>query len=717
MKHKQIAPAVEINTANKKIPIAFSNNKFSEVSESKEVSWKDLVTELSSINPGHKDGKGWLPAAIGVGPRSGDRVKSVSLLVLDVEAKTEISKGHDNKPLLDEFGDAIKKVIGPEPPTFDVMRNDLDLFGWQSIVHTSYGHRDEHQRYRIVLAISRPVLKTTSGSHEIKTLAMQVALQLGINDCVDTSCMEPARLYYLPRAPKARVELFRFAEIHGKPIDVEEVLSRAKTVEVATKTAIKQKSSLDFGENIIEAFNRAHPIGHLLEDHGYDNKGLTRWLAPCSASGMAGVHLLPDAGLGKEMIYSFHSNDPLADGHAHDAFDVHKILNHDGDFKAALTEASKVLGLERCQNFDALKFNDPHLLPNASPTKIKLMTAAEIIALPPLQWLVKDVLPTSGLATIFGQSGAGKTFLALDVGVSVADGTPWFGRRVVQRPVVYVALEGEFGLSKRLHALRKERGDKAGSNMHFVVSSFSLLNHEHVAELVAEIRAAKLEQPVIIIDTLSRAMPGGDENSGVDMGIAIEAAKSIQRAVDGLVILVHHAGKDPTRGMRGHSSLFAGADAVIMVRRENGARAWSIAKAKDSEDSSSYSFSLDTIEVGIDPDDGTSVTSCVVRESDQKLPPPKRNPEFDVLIDLIKENGVIREGYCAVAIEIWREVFYNAYPVRNSDARRKGFNRARQSLEKQGLILIQDGFIVPSDLEIQIRLMQHLSDRDGVTGA
>ena len=58
MKHKQIAPAVEINTANKKIPIAFSNNKFSEVSESKEVSWKDLVTELSSINPGHKDGKG-----------------------------------------------------------------------------------------------------------------------------------------------------------------------------------------------------------------------------------------------------------------------------------------------------------------------------------------------------------------------------------------------------------------------------------------------------------------------------------------------------------------------------------------------------------------------------------------------------------------------------------------------------------------------------------
>jgi len=95
------------------------------------------------------------------------------------------------------------------------------------------------------------------------------------------------------------------------------------------------------------------------------------------------------------------------------------------------------------------------------------------------------------------------------------------------------------------------------------------------------------------------------------MGEIIAALQKIQAALGGLVLIVHHLGKDLTRGPRGHSSFLAALDACIEVRRDGDRRAWIVAKAKDDCDGQEHPFRLEVVEVGQD-EDGDAITSCVV---------------------------------------------------------------------------------------------------------
>jgi len=102
----------------------------------------------------------------------------------------------------------------------------------------------------------------------------------------------------------------------------------------------RQKSK-GSGRDVIGPFNRAHTVEALLERHNYKRKGgAGRWLSPSSSSLTPGVNTLDD---GK--VFSHHASDPLADGHAHDAFDIYRLLDHGGDVHAAVKAAAKELGL------------------------------------------------------------------------------------------------------------------------------------------------------------------------------------------------------------------------------------------------------------------------------------------------------------------------------------------------------------------------------------
>jgi len=110
------------------------------------------------------------------------------------------------------------------------------------------------------------------------------------------------------------------------------------------------------------------------------------------------------------------------------------------------------------------------------------------------------------------------------------------------------------------------------------------------------------------------------------MGRILEAAKALADATGGLVVLVHHSGKDLTKGMRGHSSMFAAMDGAIEVSRDGDRREWRSAKSKDGEDGCAYPFRLRRIDVGTDGD-GEPITSCVVdtdlQPGELELPRPK----------------------------------------------------------------------------------------------
>jgi hypothetical protein len=142
-----------------------------------------------------------------------------------------------------------------------------------------------------------------------------------------------------------------------------------------------------------------------------------------------------------------------------------------------------------------------------------------------------------------------------------------------------------------------------------------LLAPGDVIDLAKAVRAAGGAGGLIIIDTLNRAAPGADENSSVDMGNLIAASKRLQDMTGGLVLLVHHTGKDTSKGLRGHSSLYAALDGAIEVSRTEGRREWGVAKSKDDETGQVHPFKLEVVTVGVD-DDSEEITSCVVVADD-----------------------------------------------------------------------------------------------------
>jgi hypothetical protein len=357
------------------------------------------------------------------------------------------------------------------------------------------------------------------------------------------------------------------------------------------------------------------------------------------------------------------------------------------------------------------------LLRNASePPKpaprYKLLSGADLECLPPLAWRVRGVLPTVGLAGLYGPSASGKSFLALDMAAAIAGGQRWFDCRVEAAPVVYAALEGEAGFKLRTQAWSKNRGQPLPENLHLLLQSFKLTEPRDVKDLAAVVPAGA----VVFLDTLNRAAPTSDENSSKDMGEILEAAKRLQALTGGLVVLVHHTGKNVDSGMRGHSSLFAALDAAIEVSRKGDIRQWEVAKSKDGQDGTSHPFTLQTEMLGCD-EFGDVITSCVVMpgavieavfNKRDKLPKASK-VALAALETAVKEMGVVpcqdlKQRFSALApVKVlpegeWKQSCYRAGITESDaeqDSKSKAFRRARAQLIDLGLVGTFDGLVWP----------------------
>jgi len=243
-----------------------------------------------------------------------------------------------------------------------------------------------------------------------------------------------------------------------------------------------------------------------------------------------------------------------------------------------------------------------------------LLTASELRNLPAVRFVVRGLVPAQGLVAIYGEPGSGKSFLALDLAHAIANGRgTWFGFPVQKAPVAYVALEGQGGMAKRVAAIEKHTGQPCNDRLRFWCREFQLLSDESVQFLAAQIVATIGSGAIVVIDTLNQASPGADENSSQDMGRIIASAKRVAAIVGGLVVLVHHAGKNRSQGLRGHSSLLAAMDAVIEVQQVSGVRKWHVTKAKDDSGDISRDFELVTYEVALDA--FGPISSCAVRQT------------------------------------------------------------------------------------------------------
>lgn len=235
------------------------------------------------------------------------------------------------------------------------------------------------------------------------------------------------------------------------------------------------------------------------------------------------------------------------------------------------------------------------------------------------EWHIKGVLPKADLIVLYGASGSGKSFVALDMIGAVARGKQWQGCRVKKAKVVLIAAEGAGGVGKRIRAYCKHYGlNEADLDIGVIRVPPSVIEEVDVKELCTVL--AYVQADIFVIDTLAQVTPGANENSSEDMGKAIRNIRLVTQAIGATALVVHHAGKDASKGARGWSGIRAAADAEIEISRNDTGHLISITKMKDGDDSQQWGFRLNQVQVGID-NDGDIETSCVVEYVEA---PPKR---------------------------------------------------------------------------------------------
>ena len=349
--------------------------------------------------------------------------------------------------------------------------------------------------------------------------------------------------------------------------------------------------------------------------------------------------------------------------------------------------------------------------PLARP-RFKLLHRDELRNLPELEWRVDGVLPMSGIGLVIGQSGAGKSFVVLDLLARVGLGLPWFGHDTQPCHTVYVGLEGRAGIKRRIEAWEAQNARQVPEGFAVVLDSLRLVEDEDVHELARSILDAGGQGALIVVDTLAQASPGIDENSSQDMGLVIAALQRLQSLIGGLVLGVHHMGKDTTRGARGHSSLYAACDAVLAVTAGPQGHSVNTAtgdggKSKDAEPIS-HSFDMARVVLRTLADGHEIAGAAVVPQVDvprRELPkePKGGNTKavWDRLGTMLREAGDVRpaeapavlpEGRPCVRLDDAMKVIAPQLPV---EAKRQNerFRLAIMNLMNAGRIEHVEGWL------------------------
>jgi hypothetical protein len=250
----------------------------------------------------------------------------------------------------------------------------------------------------------------------------------------------------------------------------------------------------------------------------------------------------------------------------------------------------------------------------AKPQRFLPVQAAEFASGAHPGWLVKNVIPAADLVVMFGESGSGKSFVALDIAGAIARGAEWRGNRVKQGRVVIIAAEGGAGYRGRLRAYAALHGiELAALDIWVIHAQPNMLLKDDALDVCKAILAIG-GASLVIVDTFAQVTPGANENAAEDMGKALTHCRGIRIATKAPVLLVHHSGKDQSKGARGWSGLKAAADAELEVVRMPTGRLVRLSKQKDGEDGLAWGFDLEQVPVGQD-EDGDIVTSMVVREA------------------------------------------------------------------------------------------------------
>jgi RecA-family ATPase len=380
----------------------------------------------------------------------------------------------------------------------------------------------------------------------------------------------------------------------------------------------------------------------------------------------------------------------------------------DGGDRARLAELAKALPVitsvdnvitpewivprETVEEVPALPEEEPPIL---VPRQLLNIESWDDIEDEPVEWLIDNVLPKKAFCALYGPPGSYKSFVALDIAEAVATGRPWMGREVqAAGAVLYIAGEGFGGIGARIKACKLHNRTQAGAEIYVIRAAINMRSSaEDFDLLVASIKdlmeKSGVQFELVQIDTLARAFGGGNENNSEDMGAFIHNAGRIQRMLNCAMMVLHHSGKDATKGLRGHSSLLGAVDTQLELMKIDatpnpsspiaGSGILTISKQKDGQDGLKIGFEMVKVEIkGSALGIADAQISLAVRASDEALKQemqqqavqreakPRKLQEnqqaaLDSIHDAIKKNGhmtnVGEERHKTVSVSEWKEAF------------------------------------------------------------
>ncbi len=290
----------------------------------------------------------------------------------------------------------------------------------------------------------------------------------------------------------------------------------------------------------------------------------------------------------------------------------------------------------------------------------------------------------------FGDPASGKSFVAVDVGLSVATGHPFHGREVKQGAVFFIAGEGHNGLARRFHAWSRARGvTLEGVPLFKSERAAQFLDKDSaqaVAQSVQELASQHGDPTLIIIDTLARNFGAGDESSTRDMSEFIAAVDELKAQFTGCtVLIIHHSGHADKQRARGAMALKGALDFEYRIEKQDDQMRLVCTKMKDAPEPDDLAFAFRTVQIDHE------TTSAVLEETDASERKKTLTPSQQLGLITFAEAAADDPQFDGeLPLSAWLSAFLNRHTGDNEDSKKRAFRRTRADMVQLGILTVEN---------------------------
>lgn len=338
------------------------------------------------------------------------------------------------------------------------------------------------------------------------------------------------------------------------------------------------------------------------------------------------------------------------------------------------------------------------------PPRFELVPVSHLLKQPaPLRWLIDGHLLPDSVNLLFGDPAAGKSLIAIDWAACITTGREWYGNSTTPGPVVYIAGEGHFGISRRLKAwaIHHDAEEQLDGSPLLVSKAGAPFTDPQAVELIIEavdaIVATHGKPVLLVIDTLHRNM-NGDENSAQDIGDFIRGIDTIRLRYGCAILVVHHSGHGDKGRSRGSSSIKGAVDTEIALDVTGEARTLTCTKMKDGPKFPPQGFELVEITLPWLKADGLTETSVVLAHTGAASKTGTKKPTPPAMVMALESFYQAGHGQ-PVHVETWRGDFYRSHTGDTAEAKKKAYQRVRRELVDMGAMTARDDMYALSSAE------------------